>query len=219
MIKHDRALSPALAGNIHYVDTLSGSVIAWTAVTHIAQLRKGDFMSAQVIDLSTLSAVQIAGLIELGIVAMPDAPVNGNAFTPSEARIEAYKGWMSPREAYTLTHPIVKKGPCQSKATLNYLPIAGVVSTASLPKGWRGGLHRSGVEKVATTENAKGHALTTTYGQRANADGRTMDARAPEFFKAGGQLIVDEQANTASLRVPSGFEFAPEVIIALKELA
>jgi hypothetical protein len=178
-------------------------------------------MSAQVIDLSTLSAIQIAGLIELGIVAMPmpDAPVNGSAFTPSEAHIEVYKRWISPREAYTLIHPIVKKGSCQSKAALNYLPIAGTVSTASLPKGWRGGLHRSGVEKVATTENARGHALTTTYGQRVNADGTTMDARAPEFFKAGGQLIIDEQANIASLRVPKGFEFSPETIIALKELA
>lgn len=171
--------------------------------------------------LDDLSAKQIAGLIELGIITLDQSipSANGNAFTPSDAHVEAYKGWITPREAYTLLHPIAKKGSCLAKATLNYLPVAGTVDVGSLPKGWRGALGRGGVEEIGNTADAKGRAVTRTYGQRANADGRTMDGRAPAFFKAGGKLIIDELAGVASLRMPSGFSFTPENIVALKELA
>ncbi len=172
------------------------------------------------IPLSELSGVQIAELVELGIIELDSTttPAPNGAFTPSDEHIEVYKGWITPREAYNLLHPIAKKGSCTAKAVLNSLPVTGTVSVANLKKGWRGSLTKSGVETIATVEDAKGRITRSTYAQRTNADGKTMDGRAPLFFQAGGRLIVDERAQTASLRTPKDFEFSDEQVLALTEV-
>ena len=169
---------------------------------------------SQKLDLSKLSAAQIAGLIELGVLDAPSI-VTEASFTPSDAHVEAYKGWIEPPEAYVLLHPIAKKGRCTAKAVLNSLPVTGTVSVRALKKGWRGAFNRSGVTATESVKNGK--LVRSVYSQRTNVDGETMDGRAPAFFKAGGKLVVDERAKTASLRLPSGFKFSAEQVIALEE--
>ena len=170
------------------------------------------------IDLSKLSPEQVVALAQAGIIEVNgNAPDNGQASPPApEANADiasAYKGYFPPAQFATL-HPIAKRGTPATRAILNAMVVTGTCSTkgVSVAKAYDS---RSGVELVSEG-HVDGKVVSKFYAQRTNVDGKTMDGRAPAFFKAGGRVRVDLRTKTAELvDIPDGFEFSPESVKAI----